>query len=181
MFSMHDGPLTHQSTSPSLTVQMSAQSGWFQVTQAPTTTRKINFFALWMEAWNVYASTLLSAKPSHAFELFGYQCLITSANIQLPLSAWMTYDVKFRTLAVNNPLLRWDACHPDLWLECLTSKPAAPEHWPFPHYNGVHHFPDCCPFRGGKSPVSSANDRQPFSLGSPPTPRSASQPTDHPS
>ena len=73
-----------------------------------------------MKAWNVYASTLLSAKPSRALELFGYQRLITSANIQLPFSAWMTYDVKFRTLAANNPLLRWDAHHPDLWLECLT-------------------------------------------------------------
>ena len=99
---------------------MSAQSGGFQVTQASTITRKINSFALWMEAWNVYASILLSAKPSRALELFGYQHLITSANIQLPFSAWMTYDVKFRTLATNNPLLRWDAHHPDLWLECLT-------------------------------------------------------------
>ena len=134
-----------------------------------------------MEAWNVYDSTLLSAKPSHALELFGYQSLITSANIQLPFSAWMMYDVKFRTLAANNPLLRWDACHPDLWLECLTiTKPAAPERWPCPHCNSVYHFPDRCPFRGGKSPVSSANDRQPFSLGSPPTPRPASQSTDTP-
>ena len=109
MFSTRDGPLTHQSTSPSLTVQMSAQSGRFQVTQAPTTTCKINSFALWMEAWNIYASTLLSAKPSRTLELFGYQRLITSANIQLPFSAWMTYDVKFHTLSANNPSLRWEA------------------------------------------------------------------------
>ena len=88
---MCDGPLTHQSTSSSLTVQMSAQSGRFQVTQASTITCKITSFALWMEAWNVYASTLLSAKPSCALGLFGYQRLITSANIQLPFSAWMMY------------------------------------------------------------------------------------------
>ena len=102
---MRDGPLTHQSTSPSLTAQISAQSGGFQVTQVPTTC-KITSFTLWMEAWNVYASTLLSAKPSRTLELFGYQCPITSANIQFPFSAWMTYDVKLRTLAANNPLLR---------------------------------------------------------------------------
>ena len=48
------------------------------------------------------------------------------------------------------------------------------------HCNSVYHFPDRCPFCGGKSPVSSANDRQPFSLGCPPTPRTASQPTDPP-
>ena len=56
---------------------MSAQSGGFQVTEAPTTTCEINSFALWMEAWNVYVSTLLSTKPSCALELFGYQSLIT--------------------------------------------------------------------------------------------------------
>ena len=52
MFSTRDGPLTHQSTLPSLIVQMLAQNGGFQVTQAPTTTCKIKSFALWMEAWN---------------------------------------------------------------------------------------------------------------------------------
>ena len=31
--------------------------------------------------------TLLSANPSRALELFGYQCLITSANLHLPFSA----------------------------------------------------------------------------------------------
>ena len=90
-----------------------------------------------------------------------------SKLLQLSFSAWVTYDVKFCTLATNNPLLCWDARHPDLWLECLKiSKPVAPEceHWPCPHCNSAYHFPDCCPFRGGRFSASSANDRQPLSL-----------------
>ena len=99
---------------------MAAQNCGVQVSQAPTTTRKINSFALWMEAWNAYASILLSAYPACAQELLGYQRLITSANLQLPFSSWMSYDVKFRTLAATCPSLRWDTRHPDLWLEHLT-------------------------------------------------------------
>ena len=120
-----------------------------------------------MDAWNVYASTLLSARPSQALELFGYQCLITSANLQLPLSAWMTYDIKFHTLVANHSSLRWDICHPDLWLECLTfSKPAVSERWPYPYCNSMYHFPDRCPFCGS-SLSTPPNDRQSFSLGTP--------------
>ena len=72
MFSTHDGQSHHHSSAHSLTPQMAPQSGEFQVAPTPTSVRKINSFALWMEAWNIYASTLLSAKPSRALELFGY-------------------------------------------------------------------------------------------------------------
>ena len=133
--------------------------------QAPTNIRKINSFALWMEAWNVYASILLSAYPARAQELLGYQRLITSANLQLPFSSWMSYDVKFRTLAATCPSLRWDVRHPDLWLECLTiSKSPASERWPCPHCNSVYHFPDRCPFRGNRSSNFTSTDRQPADL-----------------
>ena len=137
MFFVHDSP-SHQSTAHSLTLQMSPQGGGFEIAPTHNTTRKINSFSLWMEAWNVYASTVLSANPSRALELFGYQCLITSANLRLPFSVWMSYDTKFCTLAANYPSLRWDVCHPDLWLECMTtSKPVTPDHWPYPHCNSI--------------------------------------------
>ena len=71
MFSTRDGPLHQQTPTRSLTLQMSTQTGEFEIAQTPTASRKINSFALWMEAWNVYASTLLSSNPSHALELFG--------------------------------------------------------------------------------------------------------------
>ena len=84
MFSTHDPqPHTQTFTTP--------QSGEVQFASTPTQTKKINSFALWMENWNVYA-TILSAKPSQAFECFGYQHIITSLNLSLPLNAWMTYD-----------------------------------------------------------------------------------------
>ena len=111
MFSTRNSTTLHQSPA---VLQFSPQSNEFHVTQTPTIIKKINSFALWMEAWNVYASTLLSANPKRALELIGYQRLITSANLQLPLSSWMSYDIRFRTLAASNPALRWDIRHPDL-------------------------------------------------------------------
>ena len=59
MFSTNDGPTQFQSSPPLLTLQMSAQNSGVQVSQAPTIIRKINSFALWIKAWNVYASILL--------------------------------------------------------------------------------------------------------------------------
>ena len=83
---------------------------------------------------------LLCFQPTHqhALELFGYQHLITSANLHLPFSAWMSYDTKFRTLAANYPSLHWDVHHLDLWLECMTiPKPVTPDHWPCPYCNSI--------------------------------------------
>ena len=176
MFSTHDGP-SCQSTAHSLTLQMSPQGGRFEIAPAHNTTHKINSFSLWMEAWNVYASTLLSANPSRALELFGYQRLITSANLRLLFSAWISYDTKFRTLAVNYPSLCWDVRHPDLWLECMTtSKPVTPDRWPCQHCNSIYHFPNRCPFRDGKTSVP--NDTRPFSLALPTNPQQLSQSSD---
>ena len=94
------------------------------------------------------------------------------ANLQLPLSAWMTYDIKFHTLAANHSSFHWDIHHPDLWLECLTfSKPAASERWPYPYCNSMYHFPDCCSFHGSILSTPPPNDRQSFGLGTPLEPR----------
>ena len=110
-------PLTHASdVSPEWQVSSSANTHL---------SSKSNSFALWMEALNIYTSTLLSAKQSCAIELLGYQCLNTSVNLQLLLSAWMTYDIEFCT---NHSSLCWDIRHLDLWLKYLMmSKPAASE------------------------------------------------------
>ena len=109
--------------------------------------------------WKHGMSMLLSAYPACAQELFGYQCLITLVNLQLSFSAWISYNVKFRTLAATCPSLHWDVCHPDLWLECLTiSKSPTSEYWPYPHCNSVCHFLDRFPFHGsGSSTVTSAD------------------------
>jgi len=87
MFSIRDGPSYQQSGPQTFTIQMSTQSGELQL--APTQTRKINSFTLWMAAWNVYASTLLSTNPSKALELFGYQRIIALANLSLSLNTWI--------------------------------------------------------------------------------------------
>ena len=108
MFSTCDGPMQFQSSLPLFTFQMSAQNSGIQVSQAPITTRKINSFALWMEAQNVYASILPSAYLAHAQELLGYQHLVISANLQYPFSSWMSYNVKFCMLVSTCPLLCWD-------------------------------------------------------------------------
>ena len=105
MFPTRDSPTLHQSPAAP---QFSPKSNEFHATQTPATIKKINSFALWMEAWNVYASTLLSANPKRALKLIGYQRLITSANLQLPLSSWMLFNIRFRILAASNPALHWD-------------------------------------------------------------------------
>ena len=84
--------------------------------QPQTTTKKITSFGAWMEAWNVYLAVRLSLNPSCAPSLVAYQRIITSANSNHPLHAWLGYDVKFRTKAANDPALRWDIRDLDLWL-----------------------------------------------------------------
>jgi len=93
------------------TLQVSSQSGELQL--APTLI-KIASFALWVVAWNMCVSAILSTEPYQAFEMFGYQYIITSLNHQLPFSSWMNHDIKFRTLAASYPILPWDICHLDI-------------------------------------------------------------------
>ena len=75
----------------------------------------ITSFSLWMQAWNIYLSVMLTHNTARALEFIGYQRIITSANQSLPLKAWLQYDGQFRTLAASNPHLRWDVRHPELW------------------------------------------------------------------
>ena len=98
-----------------------------------------------------HTSIPLSSYPAHAQELFGYQSPITSANLQLPFSAWMSCDVKFCMVEATCPSLHWNVRYPDLWLEHLTiSKSSSSECWPCPHCNSVYHFPDRCPVHASR-------------------------------
>ena len=74
----------------------------------PPTIKRITSFDAWMQAWNLYFAVILAHNPSRAVELFGYQRLICSAHILLPLESWLQYDYQFWTLAAADPLLRWD-------------------------------------------------------------------------
>ena len=127
MFSVHDCPSFQHSSSQTFMVQMSTQSGKLQLAPTPAHTRKINSFGLWMATWNVYASILLSAKPSRELELSGYQTIIKSANVTIYLNAWMTYDIKFRILAASYLTLPWDLCHVELYIDCLSIPKQQPE------------------------------------------------------
>ena len=139
--------------------------------QPQTTTKKITSFGAWMEAWNVYLAVRLSLNPSCAPSLVAYQRIITSANSNHPLHAWLGYDVKFRTKAANDPALRWDIRDLDLWLECFPGTAAQPNRWPCTHCGGTNHYPNNCPFRpssshtngGGQSTPSDAQQRTPSS------------------
>ena len=150
IFSMRDPPNAQQHMQ-TFTLQLSSQSGELHLAPTPTHSKKINSFALWMVAWNLHVSTILSAKPSQVLEMFGYQRIITSLNLHLPLAAWMTYDIKFRTLAASYPMLCWDVRHLDTWVECLSIPKSQPECWPCPHCGSMYHFPDRCPFHPGTS------------------------------
>jgi len=110
--------------------------------------KKINSFVLWMEGWNVYAGTILSAKLSQALEFFGYQQIITSLSLSLPLSVCMTYDTYKIPSTGSQPLLPTLGCTPPGHMDRLhTNAKAQPERWPYPHCSSMYHFPDRCPFR----------------------------------
>ena len=63
-------------------------------------------FSMWMQAWNIYLSVMLTHNTARALELIDYQRIITSANQSLPLKACLQYDAQFQTLAASNPHLR---------------------------------------------------------------------------
>ena len=155
IFSTHN-PLSQQS----VTLQWNAEGDSFTVQPAApssTSSQRISSFASWMEAWNVYLSVRTAFNPSCAAELIRYQCIITSANAEHPMSEWLNYDIKFRTKAANDPSLRWDVRDPDLWLECMTAKAMLSQRWPCPHCGATNHFPDRCPFRPSSSSSGTTN------------------------
>ena len=79
-------------TCRSLTVQL-ASSGDDISIQPASNSRKITSFASWMEAWNIYLSTIIDHTPTRAAEFVTYQRIITSASIEYPTTAWLNYDV----------------------------------------------------------------------------------------
>ena len=81
----------------------------------------ISSFSIWMQAWNIYMSVILTQNAVRALELIGYTRIITSANQSHPLKAWLQYDGQFRTLSASNPHLRWDLRHPELWCEAMAT------------------------------------------------------------
>jgi len=68
----------------SLTVQL-ASSGDNILIQPASNLKKITSFSSWMEAWNIYLSIVIDHMPARAAKFVAYQCIFTSANIQLQL------------------------------------------------------------------------------------------------
>ena len=120
---------------------------------------QITLFAVWMEAWNVYLAVHMSINPSCATHLIAYQRIKTLANSQYPLYAWLSYDMRFRTKAANDPSLRWDIQDLDLWLECFPGTSSQTNHWPCNHCGGTTYYPINCPFH--PSPSRDAEGPQP--------------------
>ena len=149
-----------ESQSQTFTLQLSPSGDNYSI-QSPTTTtnRKITSFAIWMEAWNVYLAVRMSINPSCAPHLIAYQRIITSANSQHPLHTWLSYDMRFRTKAANDPSLRWDIRDLDLWLECFPGTSSQTNCWPCNHCGGTTHYPINCPFRS--SPSRAPGEPQP--------------------
>ena len=101
-----------------------------------------------MEAWNIYLSISIDHTPTWAVKLIACQCIITSASIQYPTLACLSYDLQFCTLAASDPILRWDARHTDLWLQCMTTTIATQSAcWLWKHCSATNHYPDNCPIR----------------------------------
>ena len=121
--------------------------GTFQFAPLKTLYKSITSFSDWKEAWNIYLAVCVDHMPFRAPSLIAYQRIITSASIQYPLESWLGYDVQFQTLAAADPSLRWDICHADLWLQCVTQSSAQQSRrWPCPHCGATNHYPERCPF-----------------------------------
>ena len=96
--------------------------------------------------------------------------LPTSRLLHQPIpstpAAWLSYDMRFRTKAANDPSLRWDIRDLDLWLECFPGMSPQVNRWPCNHCGGTTHYPINCPFHsypsrapGGPQPTT-ANHQQ---------------------
>ena len=128
-------------------VTFSAANTTPSTTRFTTPSARINSFSSWLEAWNIYIATVAAHNPSRALKLLGYQRLIHSANKHFSTSAWLNYDVQFRTLAASNSQLQWNLRHSELWLENLafqTSSSSQKTCWPCTYCGSTYHFPDRC-------------------------------------
>ena len=157
-----------ESQSQTLTLQLSSSGDNYSIrSPSASTNRKITSFAVWMEAWNVYLAVRMSINPTCAPHLIAYQRIITSANAQHPLHAWLSYDMRFRTKAANDPSLRWDIRDLDLWLECFPGTSSQSNRWPCNHCGSTTHYPANCPFRsfpshapGGPQPATTNHQQR---------------------
>ena len=117
-------------------------------TRSTSQTPRINSFSSWLDAWNIYIAIVVAHNPSRALELLGYQRLIHSASKHFNTSAWLNYDVQFRTLAAANPQLQWNLRHSELWLDNMASHTGSSlpnTRWPCTYCGSMYHFPDRCP------------------------------------
>ena len=156
---MFSGTQTPEVTK-SFTVQLSPGNDDLLVRPSQTS-KKISSFQSWMEAWNIYLAIIVDHDPSRAPALIAYQRIITSASNNHPLSAWLNYDIRFRTLAASNPSVRWDTRENELWLEFFTGTASAATRWPCAYCGATTHYPENCLFRSQPVPVSTFDQRPP--------------------
>ena len=149
-------------TSKPLTVHLTPTGNDLSVRPQPSS-KKISSFVSWMEAWNIYLAIIINHSPACAPQLVAYQRIITSASIHYPLSAWLNYDVQFRTLAASDSLVCWDIRHTDLWLQCVTTTPPLAIRWPCPQCGATNHYPENCPFRLHITPAATNRQGPPTS------------------
>ena len=79
--------LLHRATLPDATADP------LPSTQQPI--KKISSFVMWIQAWNLYLSVILSHNPAKFLEMIPYQRLICSATTLLPLQSWLQYNANF--------------------------------------------------------------------------------------
>ena len=116
-------------------------------TRSTSQTLRINSFSR-LDVWNIYIATVVAHNPSRAAELLGYQCLIHSASKHFSTSAWLNYDMQFRTLAASHPQLQWNLHHLELWLNNMASQTysfSPNTRWPCTYSGSTSHIPDRCP------------------------------------
>ena len=86
----------------SLTVQLASTGSDLSIHPTPGS-KNIHYFLLLMDGSMEHIFVNKYHAPARAAELIAYQCISTSASIQYPTAAWLSYDVQFCTLAASDP------------------------------------------------------------------------------
>lgn len=84
--------------------------------------RHVSSLPSWLEAWSLFAGTLASGNPSLAPQLFQYQLTISRATDAYKTSAWLKYDIQFRSGMAIDRSKRWDQVDPNIWALSFTGK-----------------------------------------------------------
>ena len=87
---------------------------------------KIDRFLPWLRTWNEFLSAFIYFRPHLYQQLLQYQNTITRFAGTYQCAAWLAYDAAFRQHIANNPMLRWDTIHADLFDRYLRSAPVVP-------------------------------------------------------